>query len=135
MIEADRIKRRRHEFDAERGGICGQLAKGFQRQLKIRQHVLLGTRGSGVGFLVVGHGCRCRDNGLQREGLKLDGIRASCGCGFHQTARHGEVAIVIDPGFGNDEDPARFRTILHISSQHRRARCALADQDCGDTAP
>ena len=75
----------------------------FGGEFQATQHFVLGFFAVRCPVLVISLGRGARDKAVGTECLELDQIRTSIGGDIDQLSGQGQVTVMVDTGFGNDE--------------------------------
>ncbi len=86
--------------------IIAQLGVKFVLQLQLTQHVELAFPGIGGLLLILGFGCRLRDQFFGLECLELNRIGTCRRRRVHQAHRSFQTSVMIDARLGDDKNPA-----------------------------
>ena len=98
------VKGRGHELNAPRPASVHEFHVGGFVQLQLAQHgQLILFAPSQIFFLIFGALGQTRSQTVGPEGLELDRIGSGVDRGVHQPAGQVQIAVVVDPGFGDDE--------------------------------
>ena len=75
----------------------------IRREFQAMNHLPLALSRSGGLLLILGFGRVGCDQSVSREGLEFDRVGASLGGRVNQGQCQTSVAVMVDPGLGNDE--------------------------------
>ena len=106
-IDAVGVEGRRQELDAALPAVRRDLALFVGRQLQGAQHLELVAGRAGGLLLVDGPGRAGRGQQVGVKALELDRVGARRGGRFDELQGHGERAVVVDAGLGDDKDVCR----------------------------
>ena len=98
------IEGRRQKLDTARRALFGNTLKRRTVKLKLADHVELAFGDAAIILLIACLGSMAGNHLLGLEGLKLDDINPGCRCRIDQPQGCIKRAVMIDAGFGDDQD-------------------------------